>query len=130
MKSTAIAGAIVAATMGFGPLSFAQDYDRRGRGAEPQRFEQRGHDRRDARDGRRDLRNNHDQRQFQARGHQFQRGGYVPHEYRARQSIVNDWHARRLHAPPAGHQWMQADNGDYLLVALATGLIANLLFNQ
>jgi Ni/Co efflux regulator RcnB len=57
----------------------------------------------------------------------FQRGGYLPHEYRNRGHYVNDWRAHRgLYAPPHGHQWMQVDN-DFVLVALATGLIANLL---
>ena len=57
----------------------------------------------------------------------FQRGGYLPHEYRHRGYQVNDWRAHRgLYAPPHGHQWMQV-NGDFVLVALATGLIANLL---
>ena len=44
-------------------------------------------------------------------------------------SFVNDWRARHLSQPPYGHQWMQV-NGDYLLIALATGLIANLLLSQ
>ncbi|HSH90536.1 MAG TPA: RcnB family protein [Ramlibacter sp.] len=43
---------------------------------------------------------------------------------------MNDWRARHLNAPPYGYQWMQVDNGDYVLMALATGLIANLLMNQ
>lgn len=57
----------------------------------------------------------------------FHRGGYLPHEYRQRGYYVNDWHAHRgLYAPPYGHQWVQVGS-DFLLVAIATGLIANLL---
>lgn len=63
-----------------------------------------------------------------ANGHRFQRGGYLPHEYRQNRGYyVNDWRAHRgLYAPPHGHQWMQVGT-DFVLVALATGLIANLL---
>lgn len=57
----------------------------------------------------------------------FHRGGYLPAEYRRNGYYVNDWHAHSgLYAPPYGHQWVQVGS-DYLLVALATGLIANLL---
>lgn len=57
----------------------------------------------------------------------FHRGGYLPAEYRRNGYYVNDWNAHSgLYAPPYGHQWVQVGS-DYLLVALATGLIANLL---
>lgn len=59
----------------------------------------------------------------------FHRGGHLPHEYRQRAYYVNDWHSHGgLYAPPYGHQWVNVD-GDFLLVALATGIIANLLVN-
>jgi Ni/Co efflux regulator RcnB len=51
-------------------------------------------------------------------------GGYAP-AYVAQRYWVNDWRARHLYAPPYGYQWVQTDAGDVLLVALATGLIAN-----
>lgn len=58
----------------------------------------------------------------------FHRGGYLPYEYRQRGHYV-DWHAYPgLYAPPAGHQWVNV-GGDFLLVALATGLIVNLLMH-
>lgn len=60
----------------------------------------------------------------------YWRGGYVPYEYRASRYYVNDWRSRQLSAPPYGYQWVQTDNGDYLLMALATGLIANLILNS
>jgi Ni/Co efflux regulator RcnB len=57
----------------------------------------------------------------------FQRGGYLPYEYRQRSYYVNDWNAYSgLYAPPYGYQWVQVGS-DFALVALATGLIANLL---
>jgi Ni/Co efflux regulator RcnB len=72
-------------------------------------------------------------RQGQWAGHapRYQRGDSLPYQFRQRQYYVNDWRAHRgLYAPPYGYQWVQADGGDFLLVALATGLIANLLLNQ
>jgi Ni/Co efflux regulator RcnB len=42
---------------------------------------------------------------------------------------VNDWRSHRLSAPPRGYQWVQV-GGDYVLVAIATGIIAQLLLNQ
>ena len=59
----------------------------------------------------------------------FQRGGYLPWQYRSHAYYVNDWHAYpRLYAPPYGQQWVNVD-GEFLLVAIATGLIANALLN-
>lgn len=63
-------------------------------------------------------------------GARYVRGGYLPRQYMAQRYWVNDWHARRLAPPPYGYQWVQSDAGDMILVALATGLIANVLFNQ
>ncbi len=128
MKSKAIVCALAAASLGFGSLSFAQGYDgyQQPHGQAP-RFEQRGPggphgglqrgpDHRDAR---------YDQG-YNARAPQFHRGGYIPHEYRGRQYVVNDWRARHLAAPRAGQQWVQAGS-DYALIAIATGLIAQLV---
>lgn len=56
-------------------------------------------------------------------------GGYLPYQYRSQHYYVNDWRGHHLSQPPYGHQWMHI-NGDYVLIALATGLIANLLLNQ
>ena len=64
---------------------------------------------------------------YRSHAPRFHRGGYLPHEYRQRGYYVSNWHAHRgLYAPPHGHQWVQVGS-DFLLVAIATGLIANLL---
>jgi Ni/Co efflux regulator RcnB len=57
------------------------------------------------------------------------RGSYLPREYRSRHYVVDDWRAHRLYAPPPGHHWVQA-GGDYVLAAIATGVIAAILLNQ
>lgn len=51
-------------------------------------------------------------------------GGYAP-AFVARRYWINDWRARDLYPPPYGYEWVQTDTGDVLLIALATGLIAN-----
>ena len=65
-----------------------------------------------------------------ARTSEYRRGGYVSHEYRSRQYVVNDWHARRLEAPRRNQQWLQVGAADYALVAIASGIILQLVLNQ
>ena len=149
--------AIAAATLGISSLSFAQDLRRGDRFDEPRiiRVDDRRDDRRDFREDRRDDRRDfrqerredrrdfradrradrHDHRHgpqvryYQARGPQFQRGRYIPQEYRSRQYVVVNHQQHRLYAPPRGHQWVQV-GGDYVLIAIATGLIAYLILNN
>jgi Ni/Co efflux regulator RcnB len=61
--------------------------------------------------------------------HSFYRGGRLPSEYRNRQYVVDDWRGHRLSAPPRGYHWVQT-GGDYVLVAIATGVILQLLLNN
>ena len=149
MTSKTIICAIAAASFSFASLSFADDDDRRGSGRESSRSEQRGDrdrhghdsDRRDVdRRDRQDNRNfyghrgydRHDvrsERSYGARGPYFYRGGRIPQEYRTRQYVVNDWQEHRLDAPPRGQQWVQVGS-DYALIAIATGIIAQLVLNQ
>jgi hypothetical protein len=58
--------------------------------------------------------------------YRFHRGERLPPAYRHRNYIVEDWRAYRLHAPPRGHYWVSI-GADYLLVAIATGLIVDVL---
>jgi Ni/Co efflux regulator RcnB len=66
---------------------------------------------------------------YGARGPEWRRGAHIPREYMGRQYWVEDWRAHRLAPPPRGYQWVQVGN-DYVLVALATGIIAQLLLAQ
>jgi Ni/Co efflux regulator RcnB len=85
---------------------------------------------------------NHDQRYYpgdraggdwRGRGagpnHDWYRGSRLPHEYNNRTYVVDDWRGHHLSAPPRGYHWVQS-GGDYLLVAIATGIIASILLNQ
>ncbi len=150
MKSKAIVCAVVIASMGLGSLAQAQDRGRRG--PDDDRWSQqdrgrhdngRGNDRRDdRRDDRHDDR--HDDRRdghwdhrhwdghpgyYGARGPDFRRGGYIPYEYRRPIYVVNNYYGHRLPAPPRGHQWVQV-GADYVLIAIATGIIAQIILNQ
>jgi Ni/Co efflux regulator RcnB len=40
-----------------------------------------------------------------------------------------DYRAYRLHAPPRGYEWREVD-GNYVMAAIATGLIASIIANQ
>jgi Ni/Co efflux regulator RcnB len=61
--------------------------------------------------------------------YQLRRGGYLPPQYRHRQYIVEDWRGHRLSRPPVGYHWVQV-GGDYVLVAITTGIILQLLLNN
>lgn len=156
MKSTAITCAIAAATLCFGSLACAQEYNHRSgdRQAREQGSSQRYGADQHARGGQRAARDDGrrwDGRQqgyagqrdhrydggdggrgFEARRPQFQqfhRGTPIPYPYRDQRYYVNDWRSHRLSAPPYGYQWVQ-DGSDYALIAMASGVIANLLINQ
>jgi len=62
--------------------------------------------------------------------HDWYRGSYLPHQYNGRNYVVDDWRAHHLYAPPSGYHWVQSPGGDYVLAAIATGLIAAILLNQ
>ena len=144
MQSRTIVSALTVAAIGFSSLSFAQEYERRGPNQGPPRVVQPQHrqppapprdahrdDRPDPRgpqgfDNHRDARND---RHLEARGPQFHRGGRIPSEYRRHQYVVSDWRAHRLHAPARGQQWVQV-GADYALIAIATGVIAQLVLNS
>jgi len=60
----------------------------------------------------------------------YKRGGYLPPQYRETRYYVTDWRAHRLYAPPRGYRWVRSDNDDFLLVAIATGIITNIILSN
>ena len=91
----------------------------------------RGNERRvDARnDGRYDRHDGYDRRGPGAGpDRDFYRGGYLPREYRSRQYVVDDWRGHHLRQPPRGYHWVQT-GGDYVLAAIATGVITAIILN-
>jgi Ni/Co efflux regulator RcnB len=53
----------------------------------------------------------------------------VPNEYRGRNYVVDDWRGHHLQQPQRGYQWVGV-GGDYVLAAIATGLIAQIIVGQ
>jgi Ni/Co efflux regulator RcnB len=58
----------------------------------------------------------------------FDRGDRLPPQYRQSQYVVSDWRAHGLRPPPRGYHWMQ-NGSDYVLAAIATGVVSAVIFN-
>ncbi len=142
MKYKSIVCAVAAAALSIGSMSaFAQGRDGDRGDNNRNGHDQRGDNRNDHRnDNRNDNRGDHrgqmgnrgdraDHYAYGARGPEWRRGGHIPPQYRERQYVVSDWRGHHLNAPPRGYQWVQVGS-DYVLVAIATGIIAQLLLNQ
>lgn len=91
-----------------------------------ERREQRREMRDDRRDDRRDYR---DARRGAGPRHDLYRGQRLPANYHHKQYVVDNWRAHRLSAPPRGYHWVQVGN-DYVLAAIATGIIASVLLGN
>lgn len=151
MKSTLIASALIALTMTASGSALAQrgdhGYDRDGRngnayGQDHRRYDNDRHDN-DRRDGPRGNGNSYrdndrhgdaryyvrDDRRGGGPRHDLRRGQRLGKEYRDSRYVVTDWRQRHLSAPPRGYHWVSAGN-DYVLAAIATGLIAQVLLGN
>ena len=58
----------------------------------------------------------------------WRRGGYLPPYYRGNTYIVHDYGYYHLRPPPRGYYWYRTGN-DYVLAAIATGLIFDIINN-
>lgn len=107
MQFKSIATATVAATLALSSLSsFAQAYDKHGKVIIVQQ-----------------------QHYYNARGPEFVRGRALPRDLRTPQYVVANYRQHRLAAPGRGQQWVQV-GADYVLVSIATGVIANIVLNR
>ena len=57
----------------------------------------------------------------------YRKGGHVPTEYNRGNYAVTDWRSQHLRQPPRGYHYVRSDNGDFLLVAVTTGVIASII---
>lgn len=57
----------------------------------------------------------------------YRRGDYVPVVYMEPRYYVEDYRAYRLAPPPRGYRWVRPVDDRYLLVEIATGVIAQAL---
>lgn len=152
MNGKAAVCVIVAISLGNGGLAFAQGRedrnDRNDRGRDEQgqprgqQVQPRDHDQQDRRapEARQPSRPQYEGRAQNRYGerrdergagpyHQYYRGDRLPVEYRHRNYVVDDWREHRLSAPPRGYHWVQV-GADYVLVAIATGIILQLLLSN
>ncbi len=126
---TSIVAAVLALGMAGSALARDDGYGHRDRHDDDgprhsQRFD-RDHDRRGQWDARGD-----DHRRWNGDEHRtWRRGSYLPPTYRGHYNEVSDWRAHRVQAPPSGYHWVSA-NGDLVLAAIATGLIAQIIASQ
>jgi len=139
MKSKAVVSAILAMCLTTGGSALAQgrggDRNDRGGNEQGQRGGQQDRRDNDAREQNRpgnQGRGNaygHGNQRGAGPNHAFYRGERLPAQYRHRQYVVDDWRGHRLSAPPRGYHWVQT-GADYVLVAIATGVILQLLLNN
>jgi Ni/Co efflux regulator RcnB len=122
MNSKAVVCAIMAMTLATAGSAFAQ--------AKGERSD-RGRDGQAQRGGQQDRAHNDMRRDERGAGpyRSFHRGDRLPAEYRHRNYVVNDWRGHHLSAPPRGYHWVQT-GADYVLVAIATGVILQLFLNN
>lgn len=129
MKTKLIASALIAMSVAVSGSALAQrgnDHNDRN-----DRNDRNDHGQQHDNDGRGD-----DARKFKrdnSRGggpkHDMRRGQKLSQEYRDNRYVVSDWNARHLSAPPRGQHWVRAGN-DYVLAAIATGVITQILLSN
>lgn len=127
MLKKILTAVLVVSTVATSSLAMADSWQDRGgpdrhgydhRGSDRQGYDHRGYDHRgyDHRGG-----PGWDNR----RGH-WNRGDRLPYRYRGDNV---DWRAHHLPYPPRGHRWVRV-NGDYLLIAIASGVIAQAILSH
>ncbi|MEQ1607667.1 MAG: RcnB family protein [Hyphomonadaceae bacterium] len=153
---TAVAVLALASSLTVGAAAAQQGQDRRGQQSQPDRQQQSGDDRagndyRDRREGWRDDRSNTRWDETRYNGyfynnrwtfgppesnrfgvvfgyHPWARGDRLGY-YNGRFTEVN-YRDENLRKPPRGSRWVRDDRGDYLLVSIRTGLIAQVIVNN
>lgn len=120
MKNKLIAAAIIAASLAAQGSAFADDHDHHDHHRGPP-----GH-------SHYDNRYHHDYH-HDGRGagphHDFYRGQRLAPEYRRHEYVVDNWRGHHLKAPPRGYHWVQT-GPDYVLVAITTGIIAQIVLSN
>jgi Ni/Co efflux regulator RcnB len=75
-----------------------------------------------------DHRNDHQDafHQQYVRHNDWKRGSHMRQDDWNRAQRVDNWRAYHLNAPPRGYEWREVD-GNYVLAAVATGVIASVI---
>jgi Ni/Co efflux regulator RcnB len=109
MKNKAVVAAILAVSLSTAGAAFAQ-----GGFIAPDRND-RGH--------------NEQEQRGAGPNHSYHKGDRLPAAEHRKQDVVSDWRGHHLSAPPRGYHWVQSGS-DFVLVAIATGIISQLLLND
>ncbi|WP_229729041.1 RcnB family protein [Oxalicibacterium flavum] len=138
MKNRTVIASFLALSVALSGTSFAQPRpdthnDNHRKSKQEQRHDKRHDSRNEHRNDRQQQNRKPHVQKKQNRGagphHEFHRGGHLPHEYRHHQYVVNDWRNHHLSAPPRGYHWVQTGT-DYVLIAIATGIIAQVVLGN
>ena len=62
--------------------------------------------------------------------HRWAKGQRYRDYYRGPVYVVNDYNRDHVRHPPRGYHWVRDDRGNLLMVAIATGIIADLLLHH
>ena len=102
-------------------------------GSNGNRYERDRHDQ-DRNDRGRNDRDSHADRRdnpgIHAGNPRWSRGDRLPDQYRQTQYFANDWQQHGLRQPPRGYRWVRNDNSDFFLVAISTGIIAEIAYRD
>lgn len=58
--------------------------------------------------------------------HGWHRGDH----FHGHRHVVHDWHHYGLRPPPRGYEWVRGPSGQFLLIAIGSGIIADILLNS
>ncbi|MGB3394232.1 MAG: RcnB family protein [Stenotrophomonas sp.] len=106
-------------------------WDDRGRGhGYNDRRDDRRHYNAGYRDGRRDSRRYAPPPRVVYRPYGFQRGYRYSNYYGGPVYVVNDYGRYHVPRPHHGHRWIRDDRGNLLMVAIATGIIADIVLHH
>jgi Ni/Co efflux regulator RcnB len=136
IHTTALSQALIAMT----GAAVAGPYQDNHRDQNHSRSDWNDHDRggKDHRDQQRYDRHDNRPQQWHDNGHhyghgpgpRYYRGQHLPPRYMGSSYYVHDYRHYRLHDPRPGYRWVRSDDGQFLLVAIATGLVVEALLSQ
>jgi Ni/Co efflux regulator RcnB len=61
---------------------------------------------------------------------QFGKGDKLPSQFRGNDRVVSNYSDNHLRQPPRGYHWVRDDGGNFVLVAITTGVISEILSGQ
>lgn len=130
MRTNRIGTSLLVVALAFSSVAFAQGNSRHDRDDKSKKWDKpNNHGRRDYDEGRWPRQEELRIKRGAGPDHDFREGGHLPYEYRHYRYVVEDWGVHKLHRPPRGYHWVQIGS-DYVLIAIATGLIVKILLSQ